>query len=143
MKTGERGRSVPRTGRRTVALMLALGFLGCGEETVRRPLALDIRNLSAQAETLVITILPGGNAPACTQVNSANATAFSGIQLGWTRSSQEPRSFDVDNIDTENVTVIAYSLDATGRLLQLACVEIRYFEIESPEVEVFLETQNR
>ena len=121
----------------TVAL-LGVATAGCGDETVRRPLSIDVQGLSSRAERLIVQLSPGDELT-CGQVNAANVTGLNlPIQLVWTRSSSAARRLTAPDIDDDAVTVASHSEDAAGAVLQLGCVEVDFLDIESPEVEIVL-----
>lgn len=113
--------------------------VGCGDDVILRPLSVDIQGLSSGAEVLIVQLIPGSQAPTCSQVSAANVTSFGApIRLMWSRTEGGERRLAAPNVEADRVTVIAHSEDASGALLQLGCQEIDYLDIESPEVEIAL-----
>lgn len=129
---------------RAAGLVLAiLGALaGCGPTVVHRPLELFVGGLSGRAETLVVLIFPGPGAPACPSIQLDTVQSREAPHRAeWQRAGSEKRGLALPDVDADQLTLVAYSEDAAGAAIQLACVELEYADLESPEVSLQLSTR--
>ncbi len=122
-----------------IMMASGLGLGGCGEDPALRPMSVDVQGLSALAERLVVVFVTGDDAPLCTQVSLDNVTTYIGeVELVWERASNADRFLEAGNFETDQLTVLAYTEDAGGAVIQVGCRQVDYLDIESPEVEVTL-----
>ncbi|MCC7386217.1 MAG: hypothetical protein IT384_30520 [Deltaproteobacteria bacterium] len=110
----------------------ALAVAACGGGTQYRPLDIEIRGLSARAESLVIKLFPEQARGGCAQVELSNVSGLEApIEERWERSSGAPRTFELPSIDDAGLTIIAYSLDAGGVPMQYSCLFVSYAQAGS------------
>ncbi|MBI4818578.1 MAG: hypothetical protein HY791_20085 [Deltaproteobacteria bacterium] len=114
---------------RGVLLALACVMAACGGAE-SRGLSIEVRGLSARAETLVVGLFPDAS-QSCTGVSLASvATIKAPLERRWERSSGAPRTLEFDEtIEAEKVTLVAYSLTAEAQPLQYLCHVVEYDSI--------------
>jgi len=123
----------------SAAFVAVLSTAGCGEEALLRPMIVEVQGVSSQAERLVVKLASDASRPSCGQMDASAAQSLeNALELVWLRSSGDERRLSAPTIDSENVTVIAYTEDTNGTLIQLGCLEVDYLDIESPEIEIEL-----
>jgi hypothetical protein len=106
-------------------------LLSCGDRVVYRPLTIDVQNMSATAQTLVLKVF-AGEERSCTAINLVNVQSLSTpYESRWMRDAAGERQLDVPQIDADRAVVVVYTEDANGLAIQIACSEVEYTEIES------------
>ena len=121
-----------------------LGTLGCGQEIAYRPLILQLDRLSSRTDMLVVKVFPASEpgAPVCATISLANvqqlATPSPDQTVSWSRSGSEARRLDLPRVDDPSITLVAYGEDVGGSPIQLACADIVYAQLESPDVTLVL-----
>lgn len=129
---------------RLATLVLCLLALGCGPETVHRPIELFLGGLSGQAQRLMVLLFPGDTGPACGEVTLDSVRGLEApLSAEWVRDGSEQRGLTLPETDEGRVTIVAYSEDASGEVIQLACTRIDYADIESPDVSLQLSARPR
>lgn len=127
-----------------VLLSVFVVISSCGTSAYRT-LNVDVQGLSGRAEALEVLVLDGQGAPNCSEIRLDNVVAIgaSGASWAtqsrrWTRASGASRSLTFEPISASHVVVVAFTTDEAARPLQIACAEVDYSELESPEVTLHL-----
>lgn len=108
--------------------LAALVVAACGSEALR-PLAIDVVGLSARAETFVLKLVPEG-ALTCATVGPSSVQAVEATyETRWRRAEDQARRASFPALEVERVTVVAYSEDGAGNVLQFACQELSFEDI--------------
>lgn len=110
----------------------------CGDRVVYRPLLLDVQNVSATADALIVKVIAGDDIGdrSCSEINLANVQAIETEYQGrWMRSDgSNNRQVDLPEIDADRALVVVYTEDSNGAAIQIACSAIEYSEIESGRI---------
>jgi hypothetical protein len=128
---------------RVWAIALLVTSIACGDRVVYRPLIVDVQNVSATADVLVLKVLAGDDVEqTCGTINLANVQNLSTpYEARWLRESGTERQLDLPEIDSDRAVVVVYTEDERGVAIQLACGEIEYKEIESGRITLRLSTK--
>jgi hypothetical protein len=117
--------------RRLPVLALCAAAAGCGDRLVYRPLSIDVQNLSATAQAVVLKVFEGEQVT-CATINLANVQSFAAShESRWMRDSAGERQLEVPRIDADRAVVVVYTEDGNGAAIQIACSAIEYTEIET------------
>lgn len=116
--------------RLALALAAAVaGGVGCGGRHAYRSLAVDVEGVSRLAESLVLAVFPKSTGQMCAAISLSNVASLSApISARWTRGAE--RSLSVPEVDEDDVVVVVYTEDAAGKAIQLACVDVRWADIQ-------------
>lgn len=108
---------------------------GCGTSELIRPLPVEIEGLSARASVLVLKVFPADAFQSCQGIELSTAVGLSTPhEVRWQRASMADRVLEIPAINTERLTIVAYSLDANGAPMQFSCSELDFAGIgELPE----------
>lgn len=119
--------------------ILFLLALGCGDTLALRPVEIDLVGLSAQADQLTLLIAPPEDVGPCPQLDAARALAIPATRSWvWRRADDAPRTVTLEGLEEEALAFVAVAEDADGRLIQLACADWTFAELERPETTVDL-----
>lgn len=114
-----------------VAMVVTIALCSCGDRLVYRPLTIDVQNMSASAETLVLKVF-AEDEQVCSAINLVNVQSFATPhESRWMRSSAGERQIDLPPIDSDRAVIVVYTEDANGAAIQLACTRIDYSQIEN------------
>lgn len=112
------------------AIVAAITLASCGDRMAYRPLTIDVQNMSANAETLVLKVF-AGEEQVCSAINLVNVQSFATpYESRWMRSTAGERQIEVPAIDSDRAVIVVYTEDASGVAIQLACTRIEYAQIE-------------
>lgn len=96
-------------------------------------MSLRIEGLSGLAQTLVVTFADVEGAPLCPELTLETVQAVQGFTTQrWERDGDAARSLDFDALARPEVVAIAFTEDAEGRAIQLACRRYVYADLETP-----------
>jgi hypothetical protein len=123
-----------------LSAFVVLLSLACGSDEVFRPMQVGVEGLSSQAEQLVLMVFPGSDNIRCGSVSLATVGGLPSpeIEARWLRSSGAPRRFDLGSVDQDRLSLVVYSEDSDGRIVQFGCREVDYSELEVPEIQIRL-----
>lgn len=112
--------------------------LGCGgPEVVFRAVEVDVQGVNPAVAALEVRFVAGGGVD-CRDVRVDNVTTFSPtFSARWT-SARSDRSLSLPRTDAGEGTLLVFTEDADGAVLQVACQQLDYASVESPEVVVRL-----
>lgn len=61
----------------------------------------------------------------CTSVGLENASSFSSdLEVKWERSAGLERELELPEVDSEKITLVAFTSDAQENVIQFACIEV-------------------
>lgn len=113
-----------------LVLALAVAVAACGAPIVHRPLAVEIQGLSRLAQSLELMAFPKSARVGCEAVDASSVkTLAAPISARWTRGDPE-RALALPEVDEDELTLVVFTEDAGGRVLQVACTVVSYAEIE-------------
>jgi hypothetical protein len=119
------------------ALALFALAAACGDEVAYRPLVVEVENLSAAAEVLVIKVIAGEGS--CGVIDLSNVQSIATpYEARWIRDAGAERQIAIPKIDEDRAVVVVYTEDSRGVAIQLACSEIEYADIESGRITLRL-----
>lgn len=127
-------------GRLVAAVALCALCVACGGREVRRPLDLRLGGLSVRADRLVLLLVLASDGLACDDVTPETAQGLDAVHRAeWVRSDDaEARTLVLPDVGEEAMTVVAYAEDADGDVIQVACSQIEYADLESPDISLQL-----
>lgn len=106
---------------------------------VFRLVEVDLQGVSAAAAAVEIRFISRDGGPGCAAVDSDTVLAFEAESSArWTAGDPE-RSLTLPESQAGEGTLVAFTEDDTGRILQLGCRDLAYADVETPEVVVRLE----
>jgi len=133
-----------RAARLVVLAALATLAGACGPTTVHRPLELYVGGLSGRAQALVVLLFPGEAAPDCATIDLEAVQALDAPHRAeWRRDDADARGVTLPEVDDDRVTIVAFSEDASGAAIQVACRALEYADLESPDVSIQLSARPR
>jgi hypothetical protein len=119
-------------------------FAACGGGDLFRPVTVEIEGLSARASQLVLMIFAQEDGQSCVGVDLTTSPGLMAPhQARWVRSEKTPRSFELPKIETEGITVVAYSVDSAGAAIQFGCRELAFDKVPDLELGVLYLTLSR
>lgn len=111
--------------------------MACGGREAYRPVLVEINGLSGQVQRLVVQLIPESHGIACAAVSAETVAGLMGPhRVVWERGAE--RVLVLPSIDEPSATLTVSAEGADGRVLQWACKELTYFELEAPEVVIDL-----
>jgi len=119
------------------AALCASMLASCGGGDLYRPLSVEIEGLSARASELVLMVFPQETGQTCVGVDlAASAGLMAPHEARWVRSDMTERAFSLPRIETEGITVVAYSVDDAGAPIQFGCRELSFDKVLDLELGV-------
>lgn len=119
-------------------VVAGIGLTGCGDEPVFRPVELDLQGIAPQVAQLEVLWFAGSSALSCGSFDPRNldrSKAESSVR--WTPDAGD-RLLTLPESLVREGTIVVLTEDAEGDLLQSACRQFEYADLESPDLVVRL-----
>lgn len=111
--------------------------MGCGgEPSVFRPVEVDLQGLSPRADVLVVAWFDGDGVD-CLALQTTDVRDLAPDAESTWQSGEEPRRLQLPESPGLEGTFVAYT-QANGEVLQLGCRQVRFDELETPEISLLL-----
>jgi hypothetical protein len=92
-----------------------------------RPLAVELKGLSARATKLVLAAFPASSGKACKDISLQNAASLDPpFRSEWDRASAMERELMLPPIGEDGAAVYAYSVDMNGTTIQFVCYDVTF-----------------
>jgi hypothetical protein len=121
---------------RILATLALAAFASCGAPHIDRPLPIEIKGLSSRATKLILGVYPKSAMMSCQQTTVENVAMLTPpYHAEWDRESGADRTLELPTLDTDGVTIIAYSKDINSVTIQFACQYIEYKDLGGTALE--------
>jgi len=115
---------------RGVALIGLVALAACGDGQTTRAFDLEIRGMSARADSLVLKLRGPTKLTPCRDIDLSNVADLDfDEERRWQRSEGAERAFELPALEVDAIVLVAYSNDAAGTPIQIGCQQFSYEDL--------------